>query len=101
LISGALFLADLMAAAVLSLLQLSVLGIVGDLMLLEVGSLAILGGLMEFSQSKGVYEFRRITLDSKEEFSAKKHLEASKRAVTFFSAALTMFVLLIAFASIE
>ena len=89
-----------MAGAVLSLLQLSALGTAGDLMLLEVGTLAILGGLIEFSQSKGVYEFRRITLDSKEEFSAKKHLEASKRAVIFFSAALTMFVLLVVIALI-
>jgi hypothetical protein len=101
LIAGVLFLADLIAGAAFALLRLSVLGVVGDLMFLEVGVLAILGGLIEFSRSKGVYEFRRITLDSKEEFSATKHLEASKRAVVLFSAALTLFVFLIALALIE
>jgi len=100
LIAGIIFLADLLIGTGLIPARLSALGIVGDLLLVEVGLLAILGGLVEFSRSKGVYEIRR-TLDSKEEFSTAKHAEASRRAVVFFSSALALFLLLIALALIE
>jgi hypothetical protein len=101
LIAGVLFLVDWAAGELLSLAQFPVPGLVGDLLLVEAGLLAVLGGLIEFSRSKGVYEFRRIALRSKEEFSTATHLEASRRAIVFFSAALTLFVLLIALALLE
>jgi hypothetical protein len=90
-----------MIGAVLIPARLSALGIIGDFLLVEVGMLAILGGLVEFSRSKGVYEIRRITLLSKEEFSTTKHDEASRRALVLFSAALTLFVLLLVLTLIE
>ena len=101
MISGIIFLGDLLVGAGLVLGRLSILGVVGDLVFVEVAILAILGGLVEFSRSKGVYEIRRITLDSKEEFSTTKHLEASRRAVVLFSSALFLFVLLVILALIE
>jgi hypothetical protein len=101
LIAGTIFLADLLIGAVLIPARLSALGIVGDFLLVEVGLLTILGGLVEFSRSKGVYEIRRITLLSKEEFSTTKHDEASRRALVLFSAALTLFVLLLILTLIE
>jgi hypothetical protein len=68
---------------------------IGDLLLLEAAILAIAGGLVEFSRSKGVYEFRRVALQSKEDFSIAKHSEASKKAVVLFSAAAILFLLLV------
>jgi len=35
------------------------LRIFGDILLIQVGLLAIIGGIAEFSRSKDVYEFRR------------------------------------------
>ena len=96
LITGGLFVADFAIGELLVPFGLSAFGVLGDLMLLEVGILAVLGGLVEFSRSKAVYEFRRLALRSKEEFSTVKHLEASRVAVALFSAALTLFFILIA-----
>lgn len=90
-----LLVADFTVGEVLSLLGLPVPGVAGDLIMLEVGILAVLGGFVEFSRSKGVYEFRRVTLHSNEQFSTAKHLEASRTALVFFSAALMLFSILI------
>ncbi len=73
----------------------SLLGLVGDLLLIEAGLLATAGGLVEFSRSKGVYEFRRVLLQAKEQFSTTRHGEASRTAIVLFSAALTLFSFLI------
>jgi hypothetical protein len=98
LITVGLLVTDFAVGELLVPLGLSALGVLGDLMLLEVGILAVLGGLIEFSRSKGVYEFRRLALRSKEEFSTVKHLEASRVAVALFSAALTLFFILVVLA---
>jgi hypothetical protein len=101
LITGGLFVADFAIAELLMLFGASPLGVLGDLILLEVAILAILGGLVEFSKSKGVYEFRHLALRSEEKFSTAKHLEASKTAVAFFSAALMLFSILIVLALVQ
>jgi hypothetical protein len=77
------------------------IGVLGDLLLLDAGMLAVLGGLVEFSRSKGVYEFRRLALHSKEEFSTTRHREASASAVMLFCAALVLFSILIVVALLE
>ena len=87
--------------AVLTGLSRAPLGVLGDLMLVQVGLLTILGGFLEFSRSKGVYEFRRLAFGEEEEFSSAKHREASRSAVAFFSAALLLFSLLIVLALLE
>jgi hypothetical protein len=87
--------------ALLTGLSRTPLGALGDLTLVEVGLLAILGGFLEFSRSKGVYEFRRLAFGEEEEFSSGKHREASRSAVAFFSAALLLFSLLIVLALLE
>jgi hypothetical protein len=101
LIGAVLFLADsaiAVASGVLRFGDLSPLGTVGDLLLIEVGLLAIVGGLVEISRSREAYEFRRLALGSKEEFSTEKHPEASKRAVVLISTAATLFLLLVGLA---
>jgi hypothetical protein len=100
-ISAIIFLADVMIGFVVLAFQLSWLGVVGDLLLVEVAILAILGGLTEFSRAKGVYEARRVIFGSEEEFSTSKHLEASRKAVVFFSPALMLLLILIVIALIE
>jgi hypothetical protein len=77
------------------------LGMLGDLLLLEVGLFAVLGGLVEFSRSKGVYEFRRLALHSGERFSTTRHREASINAVMLFSVALVLFAILLVLAFLE
>jgi hypothetical protein len=89
------------ALAMVTGLSRAPVGVLGDLMLVEVGLLAILGGFLEFSRSKGVFEFRRLAFGEEEEFSSGKHTEASRSAVTFFSAALLLFSLLIVLALLE
>jgi hypothetical protein len=73
----------------------------GDLLLLEVGLFAILGGLVEFSRSKGIYELRRLTQRSSERFSITRHREASITAVMLFCVALVLFAVLVVLALIE
>jgi hypothetical protein len=85
----------------LSLLGLPVPDVAGDLIMLEVGILAVLGGFVEFSRSKGVYEFRRAAFHSDEQFSTVKHSEASRIAVMFFSAALGLFLILMILAMVR
>jgi hypothetical protein len=87
--------------AVLTGLSRAPLAVLGDLMLVQVGLLTIRGGFIEFSRSKGVYEFRRLAFGEEEEFSSAKHREASRSAVAFFSAALILFSLLIVLALLE
>jgi len=96
-----LLIADFTVGEVLSLLGLPVPDVAGDLIMLEVGILAVLGGVVEFSRSKGVYEFRRTALHSDEQFSTAKHLEASRIAVMFFSSALELFIILIILAIVR
>jgi hypothetical protein len=95
LVAAILVVADFMAGGVSMFFGLRSLETIGDLLLLEAGVLAIAGGLVEFSRSKGVYEFRRVALQSKEDFSVAEHSEASKKAVVLFSAAAILFLLLV------
>jgi len=75
--------------------------LLGDLLLLEVGLFAVLGGLVEFSRSKGVYELRRLAQRSNERFSITRHREASKTAVILFCVALVLFSILVVLALLE
>ena len=95
MIAAVLFLADSAVAGVLMFTGLPPLGTIGDLLLIEVGVLAIVGGLVDISRSREAYEFRRLALGSKEEFSTAKYAEASKRAVVLISTAGTLFLLLV------
>jgi len=89
------------ALAALTGLSRAPLGVLGDLVLVEVGLLAIIGGFLEFSKSKGVYEFRRLAFGEEEEFSSAKHGEAWRSAIAFFSAALLLFSFLIVLGLLE
>lgn len=93
-----MFLADSVVGGVLMFIGFQLLGTIGDLLLVEVGFLAIVGGLVEFSRSKGAYELRRVAFHSKEDFSTTRHVEASKKAVVFVSTAAALFLLLVAIA---
>jgi len=95
LVAAILLIAVFVVAALSMLLGLPSLETIGDLLLLEAGVLAIAGGLVEFSHSKGAYEFRRVALQSKDDFSIAKHSEASRKAIVFFSAAAILFLLLL------
>jgi hypothetical protein len=101
LVAAILLVADFMVGGLSMFFGLRSLETIGDLLLLEVGVLGIAGGLVEFSHSKGVYEFRRVALQSKEDFSIAKHSEASRKAVVFFCAGAILFLLLVIVALIR
>jgi len=95
LVAAALLGADIAVGELFMFIGLPPLETIGNLLLVEVGVLAIAGALVEFSQSKGVHEFRRVALQSKGNFSTAKHAEVSKRAAVLLSTAATLFLLLI------
>jgi hypothetical protein len=88
-------LADIGLSMMLTILGFSLLGFLGDLLLIETGLFAISGGFLEFSQSKGAYEIRRVIFQTKDRFSTAKHKEASRSATVLFSTALALFLFLI------
>jgi hypothetical protein len=98
LVAAILIVADFVVGLLSMFVGLPSLETIGDLLLLEAGVLAIAGGLVEFSRSKGAHEFRRVALQSKDDFSIAKHSEASKKAIVFFSAAAILFLLLVTLA---
>jgi hypothetical protein len=95
LIAVVVFLADVGGSALLAFIGFSLLGLIGDLLLIETGLLAVVGGFVEFSRSKGVYEFRRVLFHTKEEFSERRHKEASRGAIVLFSTSLALFSFLV------
>ena len=98
LVAAAVLVADLAASELLSFIGFLTIRVIGDLLLLEVAILAILGGLVEFSGSIGVYEFRHLLFHTKEELSPTRHKDASKRALVAFCAALVLFSVLVVLA---
>ena len=88
-------------SGLLAFMGLSPLRVMNDLLFLEVGLFAVLGGLTEFSQSIGAREFRRVAFHTTDEFSVEKQKEASRKALVLFSAALLLFSLLIVLALLE
>jgi hypothetical protein len=98
LIAAAVLAADIAISELLSLVEFYPVRVIGDLLLLETGILAVLGGLVEFSRSIGVYEFRRLLFHTREETSPTRHKDASKRALMLFSAALVLFLALVVLA---
>lgn len=101
LIAVIVLVVDFAVSTLLALIGLSVLAVMGDLLLFEVAFIVIVGGIVEFSKSKGVYEFRKLAFQSEEKFSSAKHKEASKMALVLFTAGVTLFCFLILVALME
>jgi len=98
LIAAAVLAVDLAVSELLAFVGFSPPRVFGDVLLLEVAILAIVGGLAEFSRSIGAYEFRRLLFHTKKEPSATMHKDASKKALVLFSAALALFLVLVVLA---
>ena|GEM_PF-6782093 len=94
LVAAGVLIADLAISELLSLMGIPPIHVLGDLLLLEVAVLAILGGVVEFSGSIGAYEFRQLLFRAKEELPTTRHKDASKKALVPFCAALALFLVL-------
>ena len=77
-------------------------GSMGDISILEVAFLFILGGVLDFSQARTTASTRRLLGDPDSQYSAEKHREAQARGatliltgvwVTFFAVALDLLLL--------
>lgn len=96
LITAALLLIGDFAVALLpfsTIVDVSPIGVAGDLMLAEVALFFIIAGILDFASSVGMAQFRKAFLASKEAYSPEKRKERERTAMVFL---FTGMVLLIA-----
>ena len=94
-IAAALAVMDLTAAYFSSLADLSPIGVMGDMLLIEVAVLFLLGGLVDFASSLGVIQFRKVVFSSKDEYSAQKRKETEQTASVFIVAGILLVAVMI------
>ena len=96
-IVGALVLIDVVVALVplSSMIDISAIGVMGDLMLIEVAALFIIAGILDFASSIGMAQFRKTFLSSKEDYSPEKRKEKERNAMTFVFAGLLLLAFMI------
>ena len=90
--------ADGVVAYALTSAQYAFAETMGDFMLVEAAALFILAGLVDFSTSIGAVQFRKTLLASKQEYSAARHKEYERKALTFLIAGLILLGILVAVA---
>ena len=73
----------------------SPIGVMGDLMLLEVAALFILAGILDFASSIGMTQFRKTFLSSKEQYSPEKRREKERTAMVFLFTGLILLLAMI------
>ena len=91
-IAGALLVVD----SVIALLPFSVLvdispiGVLGDLMLIEVAVFFLIAGILDFASSIGMAQFRKTFFSSKEDYSPEKRKEKEQTAMIFLFTGLVL-----------
>ena len=73
-----------------TMIDLSPIGVMGDLMLAEVATLFIIAGILDFSSSIGMAQFRKTFLSSKEDYSPEIRKEKERTAVVFLFTGLVL-----------
>jgi hypothetical protein len=96
LLAAAIIAVDGLVAYLLSFLNFAFVEMFGDLILVEVATMFILAGLIDFASSVGVAQFRKSFMSAPDGYSALKHKESARRASVLVLAGLILFVLLIA-----
>ena len=89
-----LLVSDAVVAYLLSLLRYSFTEAIGDFVLIEIAALFILAGLLDFGSSIGVAQFKKVILDSKEDYSSTKHKDVERKALVFLLAGIILFIAL-------
>jgi hypothetical protein len=86
---------DVMIAFVALQLGLPCSGVLGDLLLLEVAALVLLGGLMDFGSSLGISQLRKVFSPSRGSLSFQERSEIERKAMVFLFAGLMLLGLMI------
>jgi len=73
-----------------TIIDFSPIGVMGDLMLAEVAVLFIVAGILDFSSSIGMAQFRKTFLSSKEDYSPEVRKEKERTAVVFLFTGLVL-----------
>jgi len=92
---------DLGAALFSTFFGFSPSAILGNLLLLEIAVLFIAAGLLEFSSSIGMVQFKRVVLSSKEEFSGTRRKETERSALVYVLAGLILLAVMILLALVD
>lgn len=100
-IAASLVLADALVSLLLMQVGMSFSEIVGDLLALEVAVLFVVAGILDFSSSVAVAQFRSRVLASKEGFSASKRKDIERRALVFVISGIALFAILVLLAVVD
>jgi hypothetical protein len=92
MITGMLILIDAVVALTpfSSMIDVSPIGVLGDLMLVEVAVLFVMAGILDFASSIGMAQFRKAFLSSKEDYSPEKRKEKERTAMVFLFTGLSL-----------
>jgi hypothetical protein len=96
LVAVAAMAADALVAYEMIQFGFSFVGIVGDMMLIEVAILFLIAGLIDFSSSIGAAQFRKTILGSKRGYSQSVHKEAERKAAVLLLAGVFILIILCA-----
>jgi hypothetical protein len=91
-IGAVLFIIDVVAAFLpfSKMIDMSPIGVIGDMLLVEVAALFIIAGVLDFASSIGMTQFRKVFLSSKEEYSPEKRRQTERTAMVYLFAGLIL-----------
>ena len=98
LITAALLLIGDFAVALLpfsTIVDVSPIGVAGDLMLAEVALFFIVAGILDSASSVGMVQFRKTFLSSKEEYSPEKRKQRERTAMVFLFTGMMLLVAMV------
>jgi hypothetical protein len=87
-IGAALFVIDIVIAFLpfSKMIDMTPIGVTGDLLLIEVAALFIIAGVLDFASSIGMTQFRKVLLSSKEDYSPDKRRQTERTAMVYLVA---------------
>ena len=96
-IDAALFIIDVVTAFLpfSEMIDMSPIGVIGDLLLAEVAALFIIAGVLDFASSIGMTQFRKVILSSKEDYSPDKRRQTERAALVYLFAGLILLLAMV------
>ena len=89
---------DTLAASLATLFHFSFISVYGDIMLSEVAALFILAGLMDFSTSIGMEQFKKTFLRTTDERSPSEKKATQQKAIVVLVTGLLLLLILVGLA---
>jgi hypothetical protein len=96
-IDAALFIINVVTAFLpfSKMIDMSPIGVIGDLLLVEVAALFIIAGVLDFASSIGMTQFRKVILSSKEDYSPDKRRQTERAAMVYLFAGLILLLAMV------